>query len=312
MKKTIITLILTIIYAIGCSAQQVAVEISPKKIHIGERITLSFNIPARGEIIADQTIKNDTLELISINQSITEQDGKQVAQFRAYFTSFVEGTHRIPSIVVIDMDTATRKQIRYYTDSVEFVVVPYPVDTTKIEPKDIKDIMSERFSISEILPLIWLLLAIVGVSLGLYFLVRYLKGKQRHIPVITAKAVPQEPADVRALQALEVLKLKRLAENGQRKLYYSEMTDILRNFLMEGFGVYAMEMTTSEIVLALQQQANDITDTENLTRLQYILSTADLVKFAKYEPDSYVDDKCLNMSKDFVVNATRKEADDVQ
>ncbi|MDR1847516.1 MAG: hypothetical protein LBR17_05310 [Bacteroidales bacterium] len=305
MKKTFILLVLPFVIT-GLQAQNVKTTTDKSKIFIGERLTLTFKVPVRGEILSPPLWNNDSLEMLAISHSITTENGKDTAVFKAVFTSFSEGERYIPSLTVIDLDSVTKKETKYHTDSVLLNVAFYPVDTAKIEPKDIKPIMKEPFSISEILPLIWLLLILAAAGFGLYFLIRHLKGRKRHIPLIMPKPEPLEPADVRALRALDDLKQKGLPQQGQKKRYYSEMTDILRNFLMEGFGIYAMEMTSSEIIFALQQQVNTVTDEENLARLRYILTTADLVKFAKHEPDTMVDDKCIAMSREFVVKSPIK------
>ncbi|MDR1005554.1 MAG: hypothetical protein LBL74_01645 [Bacteroidales bacterium] len=316
-KHIIILLIVAFISSSNVFAQRIKVEISKDTIYIGQRITLSFSLPVTGDALDPVVAPTDTLEMLSASHNIIKQNDKSIARFEAIFTSFIEGRHSIPSLTIIEMDSARNKERKYYTDSINFVVAAYPVDTAKIEPKDIKPILEEKFTISEIAPLLWALLGLIAVSVGVFFLIRYLKHKQPLPHSRYKKPEPKEPADVRALKALEDLKSKHLSEQGQKKSYYSEMTDILRNFLTEGFGVYAMEMTTSEIISSLQMQLSKITDEENLVRLRYILSTADLVKFAKYEPDGAIDDKCLTMSKDFIVKTKfadkeEKEDGDVQ
>jgi hypothetical protein len=280
------------------------VQIDTNKVYIGGRIALSFRIPARCEVINPKEIKTDTLELLSISNNIIEEKGKKFAQFRAIFTSFMEGTHYIPQLIITDLDTSTGKETKYITDSIAFSVINFPVDTTKIETKDIKPIIKESFNIREILPIIWITLAVLAVIIGLFLLIRYFK--KGHKPNIRQYIAPikSEPADVKALKALDYLRQKHLPEQGQKKQYYSEMTDILRNFLMEAFGIYALEMTSSEIIFTLQQQISQINGEENLARLRYILSYADLVKFAKFNTDTNIDEKSIEMSRTFIVKAS--------
>ena len=312
-NKASMIFVIALMFFFNGAAQNIEVEISPKEIHIGERVTLSFSIPVNGEIIEPMIVSTDTLELININYSVSKQAGKQVAQFKALFTSFIEGSHLIPSLTIVDVDTTKAGQTKFYTDSIGFIVIPFAVDTTKIETKDIKPIMTQGFSIDEILPLIWLFLALIGVGLGLYFFMRYRKKRQPLVRSVISNSTPQEPADIKALRALETLKLKKLAEQGFKKRYYSEMTDILRIFLTERFAINALEMTTSEIIIVMQQQLQNTIEKDNLSHLQYLFSTADLVKFAKHEPSRSIDDECIELSKRVIVNVAikREEADNV-
>jgi len=314
MKKTGNLLAILLISCSVICAQNIKPIADKTKIHIGERITLTFGMPSRGEIIPPEKIKTDTLEMLSITHSITEKNGKDYAMFRAVFTSFKEGEHCIPSITIIDFDTSTQKETKFFTDSIKFIVIPYPVDTAKVEIKGIKPIIEERFTMNEILPLIWLSLTIIIVALCFWVFFRFLKRRKHYIPKIISKPVITEPADVKALRELEKLRISNNEQRMIKKQYYSQMTDILRTFLYEGFGINAMEMTTTEIIYTIQNQFKYISNRDEIANLKQILSLADLVKFAKYEADDFTDDKCFNLSKNFIINTTlkQKETIDVQ
>ncbi len=60
-----------------------------------------------------------------------------------------------------------------------------------------------------------------------------------------------------AMHRLGQLRERRLAESGHEKEYYTELTDILRQYLEGRFGINAMEMTSTEIVRSLR--ANETT-----------------------------------------------------
>lgn len=102
-------------------------------------------------------------------------------------------------------------------------------------------------------------------------------------PVITLpKRKAPEPWDA-ALQALEELKAEQLCEKGQEKAFYTRLTDILRSYIEQRFRINAVEMTSEQILQALQA--------DEATRLpekymRQILSVADYVKFARHRPFS--------------------------
>ena len=90
---------------------------------------------------------------------------------------------------------------------------------------------------------------------------------------------PPEPIDY----AAEFARIAEsgLLERGDFKTYYSLLSENLRRFLEESVEIEAMEQTTSELAVALQQ-----VEVEGELRQQIIdyLAAADLVKFARFHP----------------------------
>lgn len=122
----------------------------------------------------------------------------------------------------------------------------------------------------------WIFLIIaLAICLGLYGMRNY--GK-RVIPFIAPKPQPK-PWEI-ALGSLQRLKTRKLWEQGMEKEYFTELTDILRVYLYERFGINAMEMTTSQIMDKIYE--SDLKDKKDYIR--QILNVADFVKFAKVRP----------------------------
>ena len=92
-----------------------------------------------------------------------------------------------------------------------------------------------------------------------------------------------EPPHVAAIRRLEKLHAQKLWQSGKQKLYYTGMTDILREYIGRRYPIKAMEMTSQEI---LDRLAGDQMPERPYGRLRDILLTADFVKFAKYVPDA--------------------------
>lgn len=106
---------------------------------------------------------------------------------------------------------------------------------------------------------------------------------------------------VLAMQRLDKLKASRLAENGQEKEYYTELTEILRQYLEGRFGINALEMSTTQI----REAVNGNADTAQFAQaLAPVLETADFVKFAKVRPLPDENIKAFNTVRGFV-EATR-------
>lgn len=65
------------------------------------------------------------------------------------------------------------------------------------------------------------------------------------------------------------------------KEYFTQLTDILRDYLAARFGINAMEMTSRQIMQKLADQ-EDVREKRGYVRK--ILDVADFVKFAKVRP----------------------------
>ena len=86
---------------------------------------------------------------------------------------------------------------------------------------------------------------------------------------------------------LETLEKKELWQKGEVKAYYSELTDIARNYIEEAIEIPAMESTTSELIQGLRAASVKKKMTlsqEIIENLERVLKQADLVKFAKSKP----------------------------
>lgn len=144
----------------------------------------------------------------------------------------------------------------------------------------------------------WLLAAITIVA-AFYLLIRYRDDK----PIIRRiKIEPKVPAHVRAISEIEELRQSGGPHSEDAKEYYTRLTDILREYINDRFGFNATEMTSYEIMERLEESR----DKESLDELRNLLSTADMVKFAKFKPMLNENDQNLVNALEFV-NDTKIE-----
>ena len=117
------------------------------------------------------------------------------------------------------------------------------------------------------------------------------------------KPVVIEPPHVIALHALDHVKVEKLWQQGKEKEYFTEVTDILRKYIENRFGVNAFEMTSDEILNIVN---NFMIADSSTDSLKQVLKLADLVKFAKYKP--FPDENDLSLVNAYLfVNQTKKE-----
>jgi hypothetical protein len=221
-------------------------------------------------------------------------------------TSFDTGTHKIPSFEIAYIINENGEKETRLTSPMSIFVSTLEVDTSKaIMP--IKGPIHSPYTFREIAPY-----AIGGIVLiGLIVLaIIYYKRRKNNKPLIQFKAKPKLPAHIQALQHLENLKGRKLWQDGKYKMYYTELTDIVRVYLDDRFGIEAMEMTSDEIREAIQP--NEIIDKKLKEKLSETLMTADLVKFAKMTPISLENDNHWSNMKSFVESTKREEVKEIK
>lgn len=224
------------------------------------------------------TLAGDTIELGAPIIDTIGNDGKRITErFRVPVQVFDSGAYVIPPFVYL---TAS--------DSVASNELKLEVRPVKVGENDAISDFSDISAPSDasfwdwmpdwLYELWWLwLLCIIGIFAAVWFGRKYRKtGK-----FITLPERPQPKPWTVALERLDRLKAKGLWENGMEKEYFTELTDILRDYLFKRFGINAMEMTSRQIMQTLADQA-DVKEKRSYVRK--ILDVADFVKFAKVRP----------------------------
>lgn len=138
-----------------------------------------------------------------------------------------------------------------------------------------------------------IVLALVG------WLVATLLGRYMSRRELLRRPEPKLPPHIVANKALVELSHRKLWQNGKFKLYYTSLASILRVYISERWGVGALEMTTDEIISALLDVDMPVASRSDLVA---VLRTADMVKFAKAEPDAEENELSYNRSYYFVEN----------
>jgi hypothetical protein len=209
-------------------------------------------------------------------------------------TSFDSGYWVIPPIRVY-LNNDTSKYIE--TEPVMLDVKGVALDPQK-EVNDIKEPLSMGITLKEILIIIGIILLILApISAFLLYWFFFRKKKLKITQLFQPKPLS---AHERALGLLDQLRKKKLWESNQVKLFHSELTDIVRNYIDERFSVSSPEQVSDETLAAMK----DKVDESAFTKLKQLLQLADMVKFAKAEPISNENELSMNNAVDFV-NATR-------
>lgn len=187
-------------------------------------------------------------------------------------TSFDTGYHAIPPFRFL-LDGRTVE-----TDPLLLEVRGVELDSASAV-RDIHPLIEPPFDLLFWLEQHWYVpLAFAAVLAALWLLWR-----RRRTPAepSTAPAPPAVPIHERILAELRALEAERLWQQGLHKAYHSRITDLLRAYIEERYGIPALERTTDELVQELRVSP---LNSDQQTRLANMLHLADLVKFAKAVP----------------------------
>ena len=247
-------------------------QLDSTTIMLGDQTVLSIE-PATLYPTLEELTNND---IVAVSQWTDSTNGN----FCTALTSFEEGEH----------------WLHIGLDSVLITVKDVPnVDTTNTNIRDIANILRQPYTFGEIAKVVGIVLGILALVAAIIFVVIRLK---RHKPIISIPQAPPLPADVRALNALEELRQQQLWQQGRVKEYHTQLTDIVRNYLEETYNIPSTEMTSDQTLDAFRGCAAHTEESSSI--LQQMLQTADMVKFAKSQPQPYQHDLSMTQAVNFV------------
>ncbi len=217
---------------------------------------------------------------------------KSGAQWTRRFTliAFDSATLELPPLFV---RVAAGKPLE--TNALILTVFPTRAGREITEMAAIREIHREPESLLDFWP--WA----AGILAGLILLVWWIRKKQRKIlPAVVPieMVLPPVSATEMALQQLSELQQKQLWRKGQLKEHYAELSLILRTFLESRYGIAALESTTAEIQKLLTK--TDYSPKSQMD-LKALLQKADLVKYAKSEPEEAAHEAVLIKAKALVI-----------
>ncbi|MDR1180696.1 MAG: hypothetical protein LBL13_01785 [Bacteroidales bacterium] len=280
-------------------------RLDSNNIIIGDQVRLiqtfmsSQIVPVSFPIYCDTCIAGIEIVKQSAIDTIKDENGYRLTR-QLVITAFDSGEYVIPSMPFYGLDSVLLAE----TEPLFFSVRTLAIDTA-LAIKDIKEPLSAPITIREALPYIIGALLVFGLIVGSIFLIQHLNNKRK--PKSITKEKPKIPAHVLALEMLNKLWQKKLYQSGYVKQYYSELSDIVRTYIEHRWDIAAMEMVSSEIMVALSDLDISV---EAMQKLKQTLYLSDMVKFAKANPLPDESSVCYQNIVDFV-QTTKQEKETV-
>ncbi len=301
MKNRFKIAIFLLLNASFAMAQGVSVSASMDSLIllVGEQTQMTLEVAQPADAVVNFPLIEDTVvsglevvERLPLDTQV-QADNSLIVRQRYLLTAFDSALFYIDGLPFVYGDDTLR------SDAMALKVLSVPVDTAQHAIVDIKPIYDPPFD----WPLFWritlIVLAVIAVAVIAFFAYRYWQ-KHRKNAGDEAPVEPQDlrPADVIALERLDQIKDEKIWQQGRSKEFHTQLTDVLRDYIVRRYGVEAVESTSTEILNELQPEFKK--DKETLAVLKAIFALADLVKFAKYKPIVNEDERSLSQAYQFV------------
>jgi len=259
---------------------QVTSGVDSTEIKIGSafQLTIKADASKNSEVVFPEQQMMGAFEVLEQSPIDTLLADERMELIKKYtLTQFDSGSYTLPRLsVYIDGKN-------FQTDLFEVNVHNIEVDTLKQPMHDIKAQVEATIDTEKMWKYLIAVLLCIAAGIVVYFLIKRIQNKN-----LTEEDLYKTPLE-KVTKKLQLLDSKRLVMNGDVKSYYSEMTDVIRDYIEEVFEIPAKESTTSELIqhLLLTVKAKKIQlSKETVNDLKRVLQTADLVKFAKSEPQT--------------------------
>ena len=309
MKRIIFSILLSVSIFANSSGQEVSVNagFDTSMIFIGDQIRFTVTVDQPAGLGLSISEFNDTIvkniEILSgpVTDSISNPNGILRIKREYLVTSFDTGRYQVPPVYA---ELRTEEGLKRFYSDYSYLEVIRPLITPPDTTAKIFDIVAPYkapLTIGEVLP--WALLVLLVAALGYFAFMLY--KKYRRADTGHEVIVIPDPAHVIAFRELEKLKEEKLWQKGEVKEYYSRLTTILRQYLENRYNVYSLELTTYETLNALLQTG--FKRDGSFDRLKNVLSGADLVKFAKYNPEPTENESFYQDAWTFVMETKPEE-----
>lgn len=279
MKSNFLYVVLFLGFTLSLSAQNpVTSSVDSTKIKIGSAFDLTIKTQtSEGDKVVFPDVKNiGPFEVIESSAIDTVLENRKMELIKKYtLTQFDSGKYTVPRLSILVNGK------NYQTNLFDVEVTNVKVDTLKQKMYDIKSNMGSTTDTSSLIYYIIVLILCIAVGFAVYWFIKKQQSKN-----LTEDDLFKTPLE-KVSKKLQLLDGKRLIMNGDIKSYYSEITDITREYIEEVFEIPAKESTTSDLIKLLLQAVKTKKiklSKEIIHDLKRVLETADLVKFAKSEP----------------------------
>lgn len=276
---------------------RLSLELSATEVGIADPLTLRLSLTAPERTIvtfpeaAEGKIGEFTLRSATpATQRLSEKPGEVVHERTYVLDPFLAGDYTLPALEIKLREPAGKER------ALRSEELPIRVNPA-IAPDEKNPALRDITGVEE-LPRGALLYAIIAAAALALIIVALLLLRRKKTVADVRQPLPHEVA----LARLEALLGGTLLKNGHYKEFYLEMSDILRAYIEDGFGLAAPERTTEEFLDDLR--GRDSFNEADKALLKRFLVHCDMVKFARHTPAREEISGAVQSCRDFITGTS--------
>lgn len=283
-----------------CGPVKMRVSVDKGEITLAERLALTIEVTAQAGVDVEMPPFGDQLGEFGIRDfrdevAVPVEGGRRWRQVYD-LDIFVSGEYTIPGMTARFVDR--RKGDENVVEG-EISTEPFAVTVTSLmegtfDPTQFRDVKGPvRLPVSRAAMWMWWLGGGLGGLTIVVLLVAWLiRRARRPAPEIII------PPHEWAFDELQRLIDDQLVEQGLVHEFYSRLSMIVRRYIEKRFGLTAPELTTEEFLVEVQRDTRLPFDHRG--SLGGFLQACDMVKFARYEPQTAEIERAFNLARGFV------------
>ncbi|MEM7130806.1 MAG: hypothetical protein AAF702_31065 [Chloroflexota bacterium] len=265
---------------------EIQLSVDPPEVTVGDQITftLQANHPVESRVVPirveEQWGPFEVRQLTPLGTETT--DGGTASTQRIHATLWATGTFTTPAIslaVIHEDGSEARYDVEPATVIVKSVLIPGDNTLRDIKPQ-------ATLPRPSIWPSLLLATGVLLILLLLAWLWRRWRQNRTEAPVENTPVITR-PAHLIALDELQRIEALHLPTQRQFAEHYDLVTDVVRRYLVQAFDIPALDLTTAELQQLFRQSSNaqKLIGPIEKTHMIQLLEEADLIKFAKVEPE---------------------------
>jgi hypothetical protein len=283
-------------------AVNVSLKVEHSKISVADRLRVVLEASAPESVDVELPGRPAKLGEFAVADFRAAQprladDGRVVHRSSWVLEPFLAGSYKLPPLTVRYSEKKPQG-VEPGEISTEEIPVEVASVLTEGEEPQIKDIAAPLEMPAPWWPWAAGAAALAALLAGFYWWRKRKRLERDAVP-------PPAPHEV-AYQELEKLLAAGLLEKGDAKLFYLRLSNVLRHYIEDRFGLRAPEQTTEEFLAELRR--NQPFGSAHKERLQEFLEHCDLVKFAEMQPTRGEAETSVALCRRFIDETRHEES----
>lgn len=287
---------------------RVDLKVERSKISVADRLRVVLEATAPESEAVELPDRTEKLGEFAVTDSRTIQprlleDGRVLYRRSYVLEPFLPGEYKLPPLTVRHAERHPQAATPPEASTEAISTEEISIEVASMLPENDQPPRIKEIADPVEMPAPWWPWAAAAVALAaLLAALLWWRRRKR----LEQEAVPPPAPHEVAYHELEKLLAAGLLEKGEAKLFYLRLSNVLRHYIEDRFGLRAPEQTTEEFLAELGRSQPFAPAHKEL--LQSFLEHCDLVKFAEMEPTRGEAETAVALCRQFVDETKHEEA----